>query len=104
MTTYLIRYLDALGRTRNSESHSFESNPAATAYARIGLVRNAIVEVWRDMDLVARLFQNVTSDAQNIPAAQAPNVLARPHVVRDTPLSEWDSESDAERTPEGIER
>ncbi len=58
MNIYSICYLDAGGSTQSSEVLSFEDNPSVIAFARTGVLRNAIVEVWRNSDLVVRLFRD----------------------------------------------
>ena len=57
MGNYSVCYLDASGRTQGSDFLPFENNQAAVDFARTGIVRDAIVEVWRDGDLVVRLHQ-----------------------------------------------
>jgi hypothetical protein len=57
MRNYSVCYLDASGRTQGSDFLPFENNQAAVDFARTGIVRDAIVEVWRDGDLVVRLYQ-----------------------------------------------
>lgn len=57
MRNYSVRYLDVHGRTQASEFLPFDDNKSASDYARIGVIRCPIVEVWRDGDLVVRLYQ-----------------------------------------------
>ncbi len=57
MTNYSVRYLDALGRTQRTEFLPFENNKEAVDFARIGIVANAVVEVWKENDLIDRLYQ-----------------------------------------------
>lgn len=63
MNNYSVTYLNIDGHTSSSELLPFDDNRAAIAFARIGLVRSAIVEVWRNGDLVARLQREGASEA-----------------------------------------
>jgi hypothetical protein len=58
MKNYSICYLDSGGRTQNSEFLPFEDNGVAVDFARLGLLRSAIVEVWKDGNLVSRLLRD----------------------------------------------
>ena len=57
MRNYSLCYLDALGRTQRTEYLPVENDKDAVNFARIGIVANAVVEVWKDNDLVDRLYQ-----------------------------------------------
>ena len=58
MKNYSICYLDSAGHTQSSELLPFEDKRSAVDFARIGLVRSAIVEVWKDNDLVERIYRD----------------------------------------------
>lgn len=71
MRYYSITYLDIQGKTQKSDFLPFEDNKAAIEFARIGLVRNAIVEVWKDKDLVTRFYRDLPPEkAASATAAQ----------------------------------
>jgi hypothetical protein len=57
MGNYSVCYLDASGRTQGLDFLPFENDQAAVDFARTGIVRDAVVEVWREGDLVVRLYQ-----------------------------------------------
>jgi hypothetical protein len=95
MRNYSICYLDEQGRTNASELLPFEDNGAATTFARIGLVRNAIVEVWREGDLVVRLFQ---PGAPQTPAEfRKRKAVAAVQAERHRAVDEWSNEGGASR-------
>lgn len=54
---YSIRLLDAGGRTQRTSFGPFDDDAAALAQARTQVAGSAIVEVWKDYSLVARLFR-----------------------------------------------
>ena len=104
MKNYSISYLDAGGHTQNSELLPFEDNRTAVDFARIGLVRSAIVEVWKDNDLVERLYRNP-------PPARVATASVADHAVRafaraDTrnDLDGWDNEGGSFLPREGAGR
>jgi hypothetical protein len=100
MRNYSISYLDAAGLTTASELLPFEDNNAATAFARIGMIRNAIVEVWREGDLVVRLFQ---PGAPQTPAEFIKRkASAEVQAARHRAVDEWTNEGGALH-PQGAE-
>jgi hypothetical protein len=54
---YSICLLDAGGRTQRTSFGPFDDDAAALARARTQVPGSAIVEVWKDYRLVARLFR-----------------------------------------------
>lgn len=54
---YSISLLDAGGRTQRTSFGPFDDDAAALAQARTQVPGSAIVEVWKDYRLVARLFR-----------------------------------------------
>jgi hypothetical protein len=97
MRNFSICYLDEQGLTNASELLPFEDNIAATAFARIGLIRNAIVEVWRDNDLVVRLFR---PGAPQTPAEfMKPKASAAVQAARHRAVEEWSNEGGASCPP-----
>jgi hypothetical protein len=92
MRNYSVRYLDALGRTQTSEFLPFEDNKLATDYARIGMIRSPIVEVWRGDDLVARLFQQPREIHPVLHIGDPASTAAIVHADRRATLEEWDNE------------
>ena len=104
MKNYSICYLDAEGRTQNSELLPFGDNRIAVDFARIGLLRSAIVEVWKDNDLVERLYRDP-------PAARVPTAGAADHAVRAfaradsrNGLDGWDNEGGSSFARDGANR
>lgn len=61
---YTIRLLDAAGRTRRTVFGPFDDDVAALAQARKAVPDNEIVEVWKDNNLLARLFREPEGSAQ----------------------------------------
>lgn len=55
---YSICLLDAGGRTQHTSFGPFDDDIAALAQARTQVPSSAIVEVWKDCQLVARLFRD----------------------------------------------
>jgi len=95
MQNYSIRYLDAFGVTKNSELLSFENNVAATGFARIGLIRNAIVDVWADNHLIVRLHQErPRAEGAEVAEPRAADVVDDLHEAVD----DWDNDRN-ERSP-----
>jgi hypothetical protein len=95
MRNYSICYLTEQGLTNASELLPFEDNSAATAFARIGLVRNAIVEVWRENELVVRLFQaGAPETAADFRKRKAVAVV---QAERHRAVDEWSNEGGASR-------
>lgn len=97
MRDYSICFLDRQGRTQGSEFLPFADNKAAVAYARIGMVRNAIVEVWKGGDLVARLYRDAPQI--NLPGVGIAE-SARLALGRAEPrarIEAWDNEGGAGR-------
>src|SRR6185436_17967483 len=95
MSNYSIGYLDSEGRTEGSQLLPFDDNKAAIDYARIGVVRNAVVEVWKDNDLVTRLYRDAPQP--NLPGVNpAENaVLALDRAHPKAGLEDWDNEGGA---------
>ena|SRR5690242_16541586 len=92
MQNYSVRYLDKGGRAVRSEFMPFDTNPAAVAYARIGLLRNDVIEIWRDDNLVTRLYREEPSTV--VPGA----ILVKELVSYLSPATggaQWDSEGGA---------
>lgn len=54
---YSICLLDAGGRTQHTSFGPFDDDAAALAQARTQVAGSPIVEVWKDYQLVARLFR-----------------------------------------------
>lgn len=104
MRSYSIRYLDAGGHTQNSEFLPFEDNRIAVDFARIGLVRSAIVEVWKDDDLVERLYRD--PPPAHVATAGAANNAARAFARADSRngLDGWDNEGGSSFVREGANR
>jgi hypothetical protein len=97
MRDYSVCYLDTQGRTQGSEFLPFADNKAAVAYARIGMVVNAIVEVWKGGDLVARLYRDAPQI--NLPGLGVAD-SARQALGRAEPrarIEDWDNEGGAAR-------
>jgi hypothetical protein len=95
MKNYSINYLNAAGLTQTSELRPFENNQDAVDFACIGLLRSAIVEVWKDTDLVERLFGD-------LPAAPGATAGASNQATRGSyragtrsSLEGWDNEGGA---------
>jgi hypothetical protein len=103
MKNYSISYLDAGGRTQNSELLPFEDNRAAVDFARIGLVRSAIVEVWKDSDLVSRLFRD---PAARVATSGVADNAVRAFARADTRngIDGWDNEGGSSFVREGAGR
>jgi hypothetical protein len=100
MRNYSICYLDARGHTQSSEFLPFEDNGTAVDFARIGLIRSDIVEIWRDSDLVDRLFRDPLPYASSAEVADnAARAIAR--ADRRGSLDSWDNEGGAARPREG---
>jgi hypothetical protein len=99
MRNYSISYLDAAGLTTASELLPFEDNNAAMAFARIGMIRNVIVEVWREGNLVVRLFQ---PGAQQAPAEYIECTASAAQAARHRAVDEWTNEGGALH-PQGAE-
>jgi hypothetical protein len=100
MRNYSICYLDAGGRTQNSEFLPFEDNGVAIDFARIGLLRSAIVEVWKDNNLVSRLFREPTARVATAGVADhAVRAFARADGKGD--LDGWDNEGGSSFRREG---
>ena len=59
---YSIQYKDARGLTARSEFLPFDTDDDALGYGREGASSNAIVEVWKGDDLLARLAGNEADD------------------------------------------
>jgi hypothetical protein len=103
MKNYSICYLDAGGRTQNSELLPFEDNRTAVDFARIGLVRSTIVEVWKDNDLVSRLSRDPSARA--VTAGVADNaVRAFARADGRNGLDGWDNEGGSSFLREGAGR
>ena len=104
MKNYSICYLDSGGHTQNSEFLPFEDNRTAVDFARIGLVRSAIVEVWKDSGLVERLYRN-PPPARVASAGVADNaVRAIARADGRNSLDGWDNEGGAALSREGASR
>ncbi len=101
MTNYSICYLDSQGRTESTQFLPFEDHTAAAAYARIGVIRSAIVEVWKGENLITRLYHDAPQI--NLPGASigqnAEMALGRAErkTQRKERLEEWDNEGGATR-------
>lgn len=103
MRNYSICYLDAAGRTQNSELLPFEDGPSAIDFARTGLVRSAIVEVWKDNELVRRLFREPSA---RVATASVADKAVRAFARADggNSLGRWDNEGGATRPHQGASR
>ena len=62
---YSVCFLDKHGLTRRSETDPFDDDAAAIANARTQSPNDAIVEVWKDEELIVRVFR----DSPPAPAA-----------------------------------
>jgi hypothetical protein len=104
MRNYSIRYLDAGGHTQNSEFLPFEDNRSAVDFARIGLIRSAIVEVWKDDDLVERLYPGAL--AARVATAGVADHAVRAFARADSRngLDGWDNEGGSSFVREGANR
>ncbi len=101
MRNYSICYLDARGHTQSSEFLPFDDNGTAVGFARIGLIRSDIVEVWKDNDLVERLFRDPSPDASGADVADnAARAIAR--AERRGSLENWDNDGGAAVPHEGV--
>ncbi len=78
MRAYSIRYLDLLGRSQASDFKPFKDDIAATEFARLGLVENATVEVWKNNELVIRLHRPPAGDQAQVVAAPVATTLTPP--------------------------
>jgi len=104
MKNYSICYLDSEGLTQNSEFLPFEDKRTAVDFARIGLVRSAIVEVWKDNDLVERLYRD-PPPARVATASVTDNALwAFARADGRNSLDGWDDECGAALPREGASR
>lgn len=54
---YSICLLDAAGRTQRTQYGPFDDDSAAVAQAQTEIPKSAIVEVWKNGALVARLYR-----------------------------------------------
>jgi hypothetical protein len=72
MDFYSICFLDRQGLAKRSEFGAFESDAAASVYARSETPLNEGVEVWRENQLVTRLFRNAAGLVGEAVAAAAP--------------------------------
>src|SRR5690349_16163262 len=94
MNNYSICYLDSEGHTQNSELLPFEDNRTAVEFARTGLDRSAIVEIWKDSDLVRRLFRDPTGRVAGVGVVDnAVRAFARADSRND--FEGWDNEGGA---------
>lgn len=67
---YSVCFKDARGITERSEVTPFPSDADALSYARAELSKNAIVEVWKGDNLLARLFRDHAEQSWPAPAMQ----------------------------------
>ena len=96
MTHYSICYLDAAGRTESSDFLPFNDNRSATDFARIGMIGHAIVEVWKNTDLVERLYRDTPPAA--VANAAADNARRSfEHANNKKSLDAWDNEGGGAR-------
>jgi hypothetical protein len=104
MKNYSICYLDSGGRTQNSELLPFEDNRIAIDFARIGLVRSPIVEVWNGDDLVERLYRD--PPAARVATAGVADKAVRAFARADSrnSLEGWDNEGGSSFAREGANR
>ena len=102
MRNYSVCYLDAQGRTKTSEFLPFDDNRSATDYARIGVIRSPIVEVWRKGDLVVRLFQSAPEANPEV-ANGDPIAPSSVRADRHRALDDWINEGGSQKHfPEGF--
>jgi hypothetical protein len=104
MKNYSICYLDSKGKTQTSEFLPFEDNRFAVDFARIGLVRSAIVEVWKDSDLVERLYRNPPSARVATAGVTGNAVRAFARADSRNDLDGWDNEGGSSFVREGANR
>jgi hypothetical protein len=78
MRAYSIRYLDLLQRQQASDFKPFKDDSAATEFARLGLVQNAVVEVWKNNELVIRLHRAPAAESVNL-LGVAPSLVPPAH-------------------------
>jgi hypothetical protein len=95
MQTYSISYLDKGGRTELSEFLTFDDNPAAVAHARIGLLKNHIVEIWTGDNLVTRLYREEPAAV----GTRAPVLVqeVESYLSPAVAVTDWESEGGAAR-------
>lgn len=82
MRAYSIRYLDLLQRQQASDFKPFKDDSAATEFARLGLVQNAVVEVWKNNELVIRLHRPPAAESAELQATTshvAPSLVPPAH-------------------------
>jgi hypothetical protein len=104
MRDYSVRYLDALGRTETSELLPFVDNKLATDFAHTRLVRYPIVEVWREDDLIVRLYRPAPEARPGGHIGDPASTATVLHVDRRARLEEWDNEGGRSRPSEGLPR
>lgn len=90
MRNYSVRYLNARGRRSMVKSLAFENDNVATDFARIGLVRNEIVEIWAGDDLVVRLHRDGARETEH--ETKRTQATADLLIERRQALDEWDNE------------